>query len=244
MNRVIFTLTLRELTRQRRSLLLVLLAAVPVVLAIIYQLGDRTDQQDWVANVLLKAVVVTLVLPLTCLVLGTSALGSEIDDGTIVYLLTKPIPRVSIVSAKFTAAAFTSATLVVVAAAVSGAIGIAGTPSQGLVPAFTLAVALASLAYTALFLLLSVVTSRALLIGLGYVFVWEGLLTNLFPATSYLSIREYCLAIADSITTMSPDIFSSEIGAAAALPLLATVTVVALYLATRRLETLELSESE
>lgn len=244
MNRVVFTLTLRELASQRRSLLLALLAAVPVFLAVIYQLGGRTDQQDWVANTLLKAVVVTLVLPLTCLVLGTSALGSEIEDGTVVYLLTKPISRMSIVTAKFAAAALASLTLMVVTTAVSSAIGIAGAPSQGLIPAFTLAVALAALGYTALFLLLSIVTSRALLVGLGYVFVWEGLLTNLFRATAYLSIREYCLGIAGSITAVSPGIFSSEIGAAAAVPLLAIVTVGALYLATRRLEALELSESE
>ena len=104
--------------------------------------------------------------------------------------------------------------------------------------------ALASLGYSALFLLLSVVTSRALLIGLAYVFVWEGVLTNLFSGTAYLSIREYCLAIADAITTVSPGIFSSQIGAGAAIPLLAAITVGALYLAVRRLETLELSESE
>jgi ABC-2 type transport system permease protein len=244
LNRTVFALTLRELTGQRRSLLLVLLAAVPVLLAIIYQFGERADQQDWAANVLLNGVVVTLVLPLTCLVLGTSALGSEIDDGTVIYLLTKPVPRLNIVTAKFAASALASATLVAVSTAISGTIGIAGAPGHALVPAFTLAVALAALGYTALFLLLSVVTSRALLIGLAYVFVWEGLLTNLFTGTAYLSIREYCLAIADSITTIDPDVFSSEIGAAVALPLLAAVTVGALYAAVRRLETLELSESE
>jgi ABC-2 type transport system permease protein len=244
LNRTVFALTLRELTGQRRSLLLVLLAAVPVLLAIIYQFGERADQQDWAANVLLNGVVVTLVLPLTCLVLGTSALGSEIDDGTVIYLLTKPVPRLNIVTAKFAASALASATLVAVSTAISGTIGIAGAPGHALVPAFTLAVALAALGYTALFLLLSVVTSRALLIGLAYVFVWEGLLTNLFTGTAYLSIREYCLAIADSITTIDPDVFSSEIGAAVALPLLAAVTGGALYVAVRRLETLELSESE
>ncbi len=244
MNRAIFTVTLRELTGQRRSLLLVLLAIVPIALALIYQAGDRVDPQDWAANVLMHGVVVTLVLPLTCLVLGTSALGTEIDDGTVVYLLTKPIPRSSIVTAKFAASALVGATLVVVSTAVSGAIGIAGAPSHGLVPAFTIAVGLAALAYTALFILLSVMTSRALLVGLAYVFVWEGVLTNLFSATAYLSIREYCLAIAAAISTISPDVFSSQIGAGYAFPLLAAVTVGALYAAILRLETLELSEAE
>ena len=30
-------------------------------------------------------------MPLVALVLGTAALGSEIDDGTVVHLLVKPI---------------------------------------------------------------------------------------------------------------------------------------------------------
>ena len=244
MNRVIFNLTLRELTGQRRSLLLLLLAAIPVALAVIYRLGERTDQQDWAANVLLKSIVVTVVLPLTCLVLGTSALGSEIDDGTVVYLLAKPIRRSSIITAKFAAAALTSGTLVVLATAISGEIGLAGASGERLVPAFTIAVLLASLGYTALFVLLSVVSSRALLIGLGYVFVWEGTLTNLFNATAYLSIREYCLAIADAIASTRPGVFSSQIDAAIAVPLLALVTVGSLWAATRRLEMLELSEAE
>jgi ABC-2 type transport system permease protein len=89
-----------------------------------------------------------------------------------------------------------------------------------------------------------VATSRALLIGLAYVFVWEGLLTNLFTGTAYLSVREYCRAIADAITTVDPDIFESQIGIGYALPLLIAVTVGALYFAVRRLEALELSESE
>ena len=45
------------------------------------------------ASGILDALVVRTVLPLVALVLGTAALGSEIDDGTIVYLLIKPIAR-------------------------------------------------------------------------------------------------------------------------------------------------------
>ena len=43
------------------------------------------------AHVLLDGLVVTTLLPLAALVYGTAALGAEIEDGTAVYLLSKPV---------------------------------------------------------------------------------------------------------------------------------------------------------
>jgi ABC-2 type transport system permease protein len=245
MNAAVFRLTIRELAGQRRLLLMLLLAAVPFALSLIYSLGDRLRPQDWTAG-LMESVVVTVVLPLICLILGTSAIGSEIDDGTVVYVLAKPVPRLQIVTAKFAAAGLLSATLLVATTAISGLIALSGEQSDRIPLGFTLAVAFGSLAYTALFLLLSVVTSRALLFGLGYVFIWEGLVTNLFGTMSYVSIREYCLGIADAVATVDPRTadFKAELTGAEALPLIIAVTLGALYYATRRLETFELSESE
>ncbi len=243
MNFAIFRLTVRELTGQRRMLLMLLLAAVPVLLSIIYSLGDKIDHPDWTAG-MLTTVVVTVVLPLICLILGTSALGSEIEDGTVVYILAKPVPRLQIVTAKFAAAALVSAVLVVPATAISGVVSMSGVPAEGLAAGFTLGVAFGVLAYTALFLLLSLVTSRALLFGLVYVFVWEGLLTNLFDAVAYVSIRQYCLGIADAVATVGPEDLDADLAGGVALALVVVVTIAALYFATRRLETLELSESE
>lgn len=245
MNATVFNLTLRELAGQRRVILMLLLAAVPVFLSIVYSLGDHLHPQDFAAN-MLENVVVTVVLPLICLIFGTSALGSEIDDGTAVYILAKPIPRLQIVLAKFAAAALLAGALIIPSTALSGVIALSGSPSEGIVTGFTLAVAFGALAYTALFLLLSVVTSRALLFGLGYVFVWEGLVTNLFSAMSYLSVRGYCVGIADAVATVSPRLtdFKAELSGPEALPLVVAVTIAALYFATRRLEAFELSESE
>jgi ABC-2 type transport system permease protein len=243
MNFAIFRLTLRELTGQRRLLLMLLLAAIPVLLAFIYSLGDRPDPPDFTSD-MLTTVVVTVVLPLVCLILGTSALGSEIEDGTVVYILAKPVPRLQIVTAKFAAAALVSAFLVVPATAISGVVTMSGVPAEGLSAGFTIGVAFGVLAYTALFLLLSLVTSRALLFGLVYVFVWEGLLANLFDTVAYLSIRQYCLGIADAIATVRPEDLDADLAGGIALVLLIAVTIAALYFATRQLETLELSESE
>ena len=244
MNGTVFTLTLRQFFGQRRSLLLFLLAIVPLGLAIIYRVGDHLDQHDWTANVLLDGIVITTVLPLACLILGTAALGSEIEDGTAVHILAKPIPRLDIIIAKFAASALIVAAFVIPAAAVSTLIAVSGTSESGLTSAIVISTAVGVIAYTAVFIFLSILSSRSLLFGLAYVFIWEGLVTSLFGGTRVISIRQYCLGIADLITTVDTDIFEAELNGIAALALAATVTAFALYLATRRLQRLELTETD
>lgn len=244
MNSDVFILTLREFASQRRSLLILLLAFVPVGLALIFQVGDREDSYDFTVGFLLDNVVITRILPLACLILGTAALGSEIEDGTIVYLLAKPVPRRAIVLAKFAAATVLSAAFIVPATVLAGALAISGDPGEGIVLGFGVAALVGAVTYTALFIALSVMTSRALIAGLVYVFVWEGLVSDLFQATAYLSVRHYCLGIADMISSVDSEFLSAELDGPVALALPAILTLGSLYLTTHRLETLELGESE
>ena len=50
-----------------------------------------------------------------------------------------------------------------------------------------------SVCYVSLFVALSLFTRRALLLGFGYVLIWEGALSNLLPGIANLSIRQYAL---------------------------------------------------
>jgi len=244
MNATLFTLTLRQFTDRRRSLLMFGLALIPVAVAIIYRLGEHLDQRGWTANVLLNGIVVTTILPLACLILGTSALGAEIEDGTAVYILAKPVPRREIIAAKFAASVSVAAAFVVPATVVSGLIALQGVPREGIVAGFAIATLVGVFAYTAVFMLLSVATSRALLFGLGYVFIWEGLVTELFSGTRYLSVRQYCLGIADLIATVAGKDFKANLGGPEALVLATVATAAALALAVRRLEAFELSDTD
>ncbi len=243
MNATVFTLTLRQIAGQRRSLLLFLLALVPVALAIIYRLGEHADQHEETAG-FLAYFVVTAILPLVCLILGTSALGSEIEDGTAVYILAKPVRRREIVGAKFAAAALVAAAFIVPATAISGLIGLHGVSEEGIATGFAVATLFGVFAYTAVFMLLSVATSRALLFGIAYVFIWEGLVTELFSGTRYLSIRQYCLGIADLISTVSKGDFEADLGGLEGLILVAMAAAVALLLAVRRLEAFEFTDTD
>src|SRR5690606_37497467 len=80
---VIFTLTLGQLVRQRRTLLLLFLAITPIAIALLFRFSDTTaEEAPEFATTMLSDFVVNLVLPLIALVVGTSALGQEIEDGT------------------------------------------------------------------------------------------------------------------------------------------------------------------
>ena len=53
--------------------------------------------------------------------------------------------------------------------------------------------------YNAVFVMLSVVTTRAIAFGLLYVLIWEGLLGNLVGGAKLLSVGQYSLGIANAI---------------------------------------------
>ena len=54
-------------------------------------------------------------------------------------------------------------------------------------------------AYSAFFLLLSLLTRRPVLLGLVYILVWEGLLGRFVSGTRVLSIEQYVITISDKI---------------------------------------------
>ncbi|MFN8585852.1 MAG: ABC transporter permease subunit [Dehalococcoidia bacterium] len=243
---LIFTLTLGQLLRQRRVLLLGLLAAIPVAITLLFRFtSSRADTglPEFVAS-MLDALVVSIGLPLTALVLGTAALGQEIEDGTAFYLLSKPIARWQIVVAKLMAAWVATSIFVTVSTLGSAAPLIGERGEDMLVPAFVIAGIVGSLGYTTLFLALSIRFNHALVIGLSYVFLWEGLASSLFKidGVRFLSLRAYTLGIAGAVSEAPSTVFSARLDGPSA-SVLATILIVGAFIyAVRRLERYELSE--
>ena len=64
-----------------------------------------------------------MLLPLVAVIVGTSALGSELEDGTIVYLLARPVPRWRIAIVKWLMAWLVTSLLVAPAIFIAGLIG-------------------------------------------------------------------------------------------------------------------------
>jgi ABC-2 type transport system permease protein len=239
----ILGLSLRQLVGRKSTLLLLGLNALPLLIAFVFRLSDPDiDQEEWVAGTLMLGLIVTTVLPLTALMFGTSVLGDEIEDGTAVYLLTKPLARWQILLPKLAAAWLVTVAFVLPATLISGYIALPAGGETSIVIGFAAGVVLGTLAYVSVFVLLSVVTSRALIAGLIYVFVWEGAVTSIFAGTRYLSIRHFTLGISGAVADVDPSIFDPYVNGTTALILLAIVTLTGAWYANLRLKRLEVRE--
>ena len=227
--------TLRALLGRRRTLLMLLLAGIPILVGLIVR-ANGPGVRDVGAT--LDGLVVRVVLPLVALVFGTAALGSELEDGTAVHLLTKPIRRSTIVLAKITVAGTLTAALLVPSTIVAGMLiaGLLNTRpgSDPITATFAigLGVLVGSYLYAAIFVALSIVTSRGLLVGLGYALIWEGILAGLLPGSQVFSVREYVRGIAETLEPSSIEsIVGSSAVAYAAIALVAASVIASLRLA-------------
>jgi ABC-2 type transport system permease protein len=214
-NPTVAWITLRATLSRKRALLF----ALPAVILILFTLGlkaSRPPTRPWPSHVL-GTFGFSVLLPLTALIIGTSVLGAEIDDGSIVHLLATPVRRSSVIVTKFVIA--TGLTVVfaaipeLIAALIAGGgsapapvgTGSAGPGFVGLVSISSGKLALGlfvgalacSVIYNAIFVMVSVATTRAIAVGLLYVLVWETLLSNFVSGVKLLSVSHYGLGIAN-----------------------------------------------
>lgn len=234
---------LRQMTANRRMLWLCLFAALPVLLSAL--IAARTTGDDVLRNLVGQYTIlaVPVLLPLVALVIGTGVFGGEIDDGTITYVLGKPVPRWRIVVTRVVVAGLATAAVMVPPTLVSGLVMARGFDAGGVVVAFTVAVAVGGLLYCALFVALSLRTRRALVAGLVYVLVWEGAMSNFFAGTKALSVRQYTLALADALSTTRPQVFDAELSGGTALVMAVVVGALAVGYSVRRLQRFEIGEA-
>lgn len=234
--------TVRGLAGRRRSLGVLVLAAAPVAVAAILAFGGALGDPDTLARSVFATITLGLVIPLAALVLGTAAIGTEIDDGTVVYLLVKPVPRRTVVAAKMCVAVVATAAVALAAAIVSSALLLGGSAPVHLA-GIAAATLLAAVLYGAVFVALSIFTGRALLIGLGYVIIWEGLVTSILAGTRILSIREYALAVVGAIAGPSSVESGAGVEPPVAVALSAVVVVLSFVLAAWRLARFEVTDT-
>jgi ABC-2 type transport system permease protein len=186
-------ITTRGLFGRRRALLLLPLPLLLIGLALLCRAYD-VNPADWGQPVLV-GLGLAVVLPVIALIVGSGVLGSEVDDGTIVHILTKPLPRRDIILAKLGVAVGVTAVTSAVPLFVAGYLASSARLGAGL----AVGAVVGAFAYSALFLLLSLVTRRPVLLGLVYILVWEGLLGRFVSGTRVLSIEQYVITVADRI---------------------------------------------
>ncbi|MDW5324467.1 ABC transporter permease [Plantactinospora sp. KLBMP9567] len=222
-------ITARGLLGRRRFLLLFPLPVLLVGLAVLAR-ATGIAPTEW-GQPVVYGLGLGVVLPVTALIVGTAVLGSEIDDGTLLHILTKPLPRWQIVLPKLAVAAGVSALTVAVPLYVAGVLVESVRFGLGLAAAS----AVGALVYSAFFLALSLLTRRPVLLGLVYVLIWEGLLTNIVSGTRVLSVQHYVVTLTDRIAPTA--LLDGSVSLPVAIVMSAVFTVGFTLLAIRRLRT-------
>jgi ABC-2 type transport system permease protein len=241
MNATIASLTLRTLLGRRRAWLMLVLPVGLLLLSVLLRLTvggeDRTD----VAVVVLGAFAIASVVPLVALIAGTGALAGEIDDGSIIYLLSKPVSRQVIITTKLAVAGAVTAVFGALPVLLAGLVLVGG--QDRLAVGYALGALVAGVTYCAAFLLLSVLTRNAVVVGLIYALVWEAGVGNVLPGAQALSIQQWSLAVTRVVVGDRAEALdvTAAVRPQVAVVLLVVVLVGATWFAGQRLRSLRLT---
>lgn len=238
MNTVIAGITYRALLGRRRIILLLLLPVALIGLAVLLLLVDSGDQRS--AILLMQNFAIAPMLPLLGLIAGSGVIAPEIDDGTVIHLMSKPISRPVIARTKFLVAASLVALFAAVPTYVAAWLLIGNEDDIAL--GFAAGSLVAGIAYAAVFLLLGVITRHAVTIGIIYALVWEGLVGGFVTGAKKFSIQQWGQSVADLIS--SSPFLTTDVTLGFAVPALIVVTAGAVFWAGLRLRAFSLTGDE
>jgi ABC-2 type transport system permease protein len=237
-NRVLLRLALRRLLLRRRSLLLGLAPLFAALVAAIQAAGGTADAKEFAS--LMEQLFLPTILPFMALVIGSSAIGEERDDGTILYLASTPLPRLAIALPAIVAAALATVVLCLPGLVIVIALGQGDEFSASAGLWSVASVVAAACAYAAVFGALSLRVKRPVVIGLVYVLFWEGSIATFAPSARWLSLGAYARAVVAGGLPSATDSNVPAIGAPAAVAVLAALAAAATLWCGRRLARVEL----
>lgn len=221
----LYGLFLTTLSSRARLVGLGLIGLVAVAVGAVFggrvEAGDQLEAWAQFAN----AFGLSLLAPVVSLLFASSALGGPAEDGTLVYLWLRPVPRLRLALAAYAAALTFAAPLVVIPLVAGALLSGAGTAAvTGTAAAATAAV----VAYCAIFCWLGLRTRRALAWGLAYVLIWEGFVAMAGDTASRLAVRAYTRSILAEVTDVDLRLGDVSPAFAAAVPFAVAVAAVLL----------------
>lgn len=184
----VFDLSLSEMLWSRRTIFMALVVGAPVVIAIVLRLLDsfgapvfrvngNTMAGPAIFGLMIWVFYLRFTVPVLGVFYGTSLIADEVEDKTITYLFTRPIPKGAVLLGKYFA--YLACTLFVVLPSVV-IVYLAIVPMRGSLGASFLDLlkdlALLTIGlsvYGAVFAFIGARFKRPLLVGLIFIFGWE-----------------------------------------------------------------------
>jgi ABC-2 type transport system permease protein len=209
----LFWLSLRQNCRGKRLIFLMCVFALPAILAIVVRLfADNTNLRDMEGG-FVYGIITGALMPLAALLYACGMIGDEIEDQTLTYLLVRPLPKsilylvklaATVVVAVLLTAVFTVLTYLALyvgdAAFWNDHILLIAGQTVGLF-------ALALLAYCAIFGFLSLLLRQALMLGIVYILLVEGLMGNIDFVARRLTVTYYLKVLEERWLNRFPKMF-------------------------------------
>lgn len=253
----VFDLSLGQMLWSRRSVFLAVLVGAPIVLAAAVRLvasfrglpavNGAGLSGPTMFGLLIWLLFVRFVVPVLGVFYGTALIADEVDDKTITYLFTRPVPRSAILLGKYLSYLACVVLLVLPSVVVVYflVVPIGGSVGQSF-PSLVedLGMLLVGLAaYGALFAFVGAALKRPLIIGLVFAFGWESTVLLIPGYLKRLSIAYYLQALVPHAMPQDSSTISALLQAFQELPsvpvslvCLIGITAVALWLGGRAVE--------
>lgn len=148
---------------------------------------------------LMNGLIVSFMVPVMTMIYGSTIIRDDIENKSITQIITSPIDRIlsytgyylaTVICLNFVLILTTTAGFV----SFFGPLGIDGA-SLSIYTSIMALVFIGTLVYTALFMLVSVITSKSVYFGLFYAFIWEGFVGNLPGNIQKVAISHYLKSI-------------------------------------------------
>jgi ABC-type transport system involved in multi-copper enzyme maturation permease subunit len=257
----IFDLSLGQMLWSRRSVFLAVLLGGPVLLAAILRIVDTLHASGFRVNgaavggstifgMMIWLLFIRFIVPVLGVFYGTALIADEVEDKTITYLFTRPIPRGAVLAGKYLAYLACTVLLILPSVVIvfflmvpMGGSGVASAFPSLLADLGMLAAGLA--AYGAVFAWVGARVRRPLVAGLVFVLGWEpGVL--LFPGyLKRLTVAYYLQALVphampqDSAISVLMQVFTDVPRVIVSVSALLVLTLGALWAAARTVESRE-----
>ncbi len=196
----IYNALLRTALSKGRLAGIAVVSALAMLLGLAVGLDDNPFQDVRLAGYsLITGIGLSLLAPITALVFGSAVLGDPAEEGTLVYLWMRPVPRWHIATAAMGVVLTVTIPLAVIPIGISAMLTGGG---RALSLGSLLASFLAVSAYGALFIGFGLLVRRALVWGLIYVLLWEGIVASVGAGPARLSVRLYTQSLLAEIANV------------------------------------------
>jgi ABC-2 type transport system permease protein len=243
-DRTVLWLTWRQLFARRRIYLALGFSVLPLLFTVFFKFAaeDGDGVRFSFFSMLNREIIIGTLVPLAAAVFGTTAFGGELDDGTLVYLLVKPIRRWRIALSKYVVAALSTVAVMLVAMMLPWLALRGAQVSTDALVGFVAGGAVGAVLYCALFLLLGLVSRRALVLSLLYVVAFEAVLSRNLVGAKSLSVREFAVSVSQAASSGAIVLEGYVVPISTVWTVSAVILVAALSLALWKLSRYEVAE--